>query len=1074
MGPTGLRRREEPDDGLPSSSDCTQEGEEAGEEREKERETPTVAEDLEDWFSATSCCARADAPAACFAPDPRADCDRAACRNFKPGRLARNRGKFEITVNSVFRAWDGLTGSYWPGDSWIEVGGDEDDCRGKYVYHTYIDDNGKERAVLTGTSPPEARYCADDRTPAGVDVVPGVGTCCLNASGDASCAAKTAACFHGSGPRRCDVLLKYFGSFDRRTWEERDYWDTSGWNESHLRASSPPTGNSSAPAPATLWGEPYACDDLRCDPASGALYTSARIRGAGGTSSRGSGRRSATRSPARATGGAPTSVIQSRGRPRRGTGAGASASASRRCGVVTEDGDFFHAQLRAWKRWDEAWLYKTDYNTRGRTEWDHPWENFWASTRAPRKFAGLDAAPAAASADACARAAAREFHRGCRDVCGKTCAELGHDPATFARLRRAVKAWPARGGGDEIPDVCGFAPATGVHLFRPIWVTWGQGLTFVGLVGIWVLGIVLACCVSQPSCRGYARLQRVPELGHREFEGRDRSPLVRLRLLRRLGLRAGHAPWWRCSSRAWSSVGCCSVGRARRARAREARGGAREKFRERRPRFRRYVVPCLDKLSAGVASLFRRHVAPWISSRPASRRLGRKRGRRRASGKAVRRRAARVEGTEEGDGPPRPLPRPLPLLLLLLPRLASPLLLRARACSFCLVKRPPAAVYTAEDGTEQTVPWVVAPGPPGTIVWPPGRRQGTRAAGRPAGPALLARGGGARGRRRRRAETRRRAAVAHGTHRAPRAQGLGRKKRTLGALVKQVSVPLLGVGILWLLYDIKERNKKKQSTGASATGAPTPVDGGGAASRERTTFDTNHGDLELFMFQYLFVPWVQEVASALVGDVAAGTREATRAAGGADAAYWLASLLIEGVAIGGGVSVAIAAFAAPGLFRRAGKSFEVAAFFELFALHWLFLLALTLQTFVVVTCLLRSQIAAAGLPPLLHAALHGCYFAWNPLRRWAWRGIQEEGTNWRLWARPRAHFASAASCRSLPTICWWTRSARRESERAGGAGSSPTALWGSATRAGRAGKSAGTRPQGRGSRPSSSIWPVSR
>ena len=46
----------------------------------------------------------------------------------------------------------------------------------------------------------------------------------------------------------------------------------------------------------------------------------------------------------------------------------------------------------------------------------------------------------------CARAAAREFHRGCRDVCGKTCAELGHDPATFARLRRAVKAWPARGG----------------------------------------------------------------------------------------------------------------------------------------------------------------------------------------------------------------------------------------------------------------------------------------------------------------------------------------------------------------------------------------------------------------------------------------------------------------------------------------------------------------------------------------------------------------------------------------------------------------------------------------------------
>ncbi len=27
-------------------------------------------------------------------------------------------------------------------------------------------------------------------------------------------------------------------------------------------------------------------------------------------------------------------------------------------------------------------------------------------------------------------------------------------------------------------------------------------------------------------------------------------------------------------------------------------------------------------------------------------------------------------------------------------------------CRRILVKRPPAAVYTAEDGTEQTVPWV--------------------------------------------------------------------------------------------------------------------------------------------------------------------------------------------------------------------------------------------------------------------------------------------------------------------------------------------------------------------------------
>ena len=153
-------------------------------------------------------------------------------------------------------------------------------------------------------------------------------------------------------------------------------------------------------------------------------------------------------------------------------------------------------------------------------------------------------------------------------------------------------------------------------------------------------------------------------------------------------------------------------------------------------------------------------------------------------------------------------------------------------------RRPPAAVYTAEDGTEQTVPWVVAPGPPGTIVArpdgvkvrvPPGVRRGQLFS---LAEAVPVDGGGAAPKH-----------AAEPPSLMERTVLLARKawvvkKRTLGALVKQVSVPLLGVGIIWLLYDIKERNKKKQSTGASATGAPTPVDGGGAASRERTTFDT--------------------------------------------------------------------------------------------------------------------------------------------------------------------------------------------------------------------------------------------
>ena len=62
------------------------------------------------------------------------------------------------------------------------------------------------------------------------------------------------------------------------------------------------------------------------------------------------------------------------------------------------------------------------------------------------------------------------------------------------------------------------------------------------------------------------------------------------------------------------------------------------------------------------------------------------------------------------------------------------------------------------------------------------------------------------------------------------------KKRTTGALAKQVSVPLLGVVVLWLLYDTRETNRKKRSTKASAG------------------YDTIHGDLEL----------AQECANAVI------------------------------------------------------------------------------------------------------------------------------------------------------------------------------------------------------------------
>ena len=184
--------------------------------------------------------------------------------------------------------------------------------------------------------PPAARYCADNHTLAGVDYVGGVGTCCTNkSSDDAKCVAPVPDCFHHSGPRMCDILLKYFGAEQspHAEWDVRD-------------------------RPCRFRGEPYACDDLRCDPASGALYYTRSDSWRWWDLSdwhdwrpwdnceRHWWRRDVTG----------TSWPDSSRNRRMGE-----RQRIRACGVVTEDGDFFHAQLRERKRWDEAWTWRRDW-----------------------------------------------------------------------------------------------------------------------------------------------------------------------------------------------------------------------------------------------------------------------------------------------------------------------------------------------------------------------------------------------------------------------------------------------------------------------------------------------------------------------------------------------------------------------------------------------------------------------------------------------------------------------------------------------------------------------------------------
>ena len=185
---------------------------------------------------------------------------------------------------------------------------------------------------------------------------------------------------------------------------------------------------------------------------------------------------------------------------------------------------------RGGKAWDEAWLYKDDHYSNTDPNWGHPWDNFWASTRAPRRWRGLDAAPTTASADACARDVAREFHGGCLGTCGKTCDELGHDPVLFEKLKAAVKKWPDKGGGDAIPDACGFASQAAAERFgigtrhldldppHVTWITAKEIVAWLGVGLIYVVGVAAACCVSQPACLGYAHLQRLRNWVNRQIE----------------------------------------------------------------------------------------------------------------------------------------------------------------------------------------------------------------------------------------------------------------------------------------------------------------------------------------------------------------------------------------------------------------------------------------------------------------------------------------------------------------------------------------------------------------------------
>ena len=171
----------------------------------------------------------------------------------------------------------------------------------------------------------------------------------------------------------------------------------------------------------------------------------------------------------------------------------------RACGVVTEDGDFFHAQLAGGKAWDEAWLYKDDHYSNTDEDWGHPWDNFWASTRAPRRWRAWTR-----------RRRPRRPTRArgtwrASSTAGPTCAIVTSSATTSSssKLKAAVKKWPDKGGSDAIPDACALV-AGGAHrqpheaLIRTSDPTCklDHGRKLAASVGlIYVVGVAAACCV---------------------------------------------------------------------------------------------------------------------------------------------------------------------------------------------------------------------------------------------------------------------------------------------------------------------------------------------------------------------------------------------------------------------------------------------------------------------------------------------------------------------------------------------------------------------------------------------------
>mmetsp|Transcript_9977 Transcript_9977/g.15165 ORF Transcript_9977/g.15165 Transcript_9977/m.15165 type:complete len:1342 (-) Transcript_9977:10-4035(-) len=179
------------------------------------------------------------------------------------------------------------------------------------------------------------------------------------------------------------------------------------------------------------------------------------------------------------------------------------------------------------------------------------------------------------------------------------------------------------------------------------------------------------------------------------------------------------------------------------------------------------------------------------------------------------------------------------------------------------------------------------------------------------------------------------------------------KKRDYSGIAKQALFPSSVFIAFWMLYIIM---------GVTGLGNRWNKSNPNFKRKDGDTRDYQRGQilssgiLESFAAQLAFISIMQHVIVGLVVTHHAKLLESIRMAGLRDSVYWIAHFIADGIVMGCVAAFFIAIIASPGLFRFAG--FADSPFGIIFALHWVYIVALIALSFSATVLLPSATIAS--------------------------------------------------------------------------------------------------------------------